>query len=451
MGCIKVEGGSQLRGDVSISGSKNAALAVLPATLLCRDECVIHNVPDIADIHVMLRLITSAGGQCEFNDNTVTINAGHIDNPDLPEELVRSIRASIYMLGALLPRLHKVRMARPGGCNLNRRVNFHIDALTRMGATMEVDESEEWLQAHCHRQRLLGTNIELDPRWRSVGTTVNAMLAAVLAEGVTVIYNAAREPEVVNCARFLKAMGARIDGEGTSTITIEGVHELHGCEFSIINDRIEAGTFLLAGAITYGDVRVGPINPQWLHPVLEKLEQTGVEITTYKDMLRANGYKRPRGASLTTAPYPGFPTDLQPPFVTLLSIAEGRSAVTETIHEGRLRYCEELKRMGAEIYVEEPEVSCDDEVRLPAVAYIEGVDCLHGASVWACDLRAGAALILAGLIADAETVVHNAEVVERGYERFVDKLRALGARVQPYVEASEVYTTHAGHGSRIGN
>lgn len=419
-----------MRGEVVLSGSKNAALAVLPAALLCEGECVIHNVPNITDIQVMLELMRSAGARCRFEDGTVIVDASNLFVTTLPEDLVRSIRASIYMLGALLPRVKSFHMARPGGCNLNRRVNFHIDALSRMGATMEVDQSEEWVHAYCKDGKLHGTEIELDPRWRSVGTTVNIMLAATLADGVTVIRNAAREPEVVNCARFLKAMGAKIDGEGTSTITIEGVRRLHGCEFSVINDRIEAGTFLVAGAITKGQVAVGPIQSEWLAPAIEKLWQAGIEVEMKGDWLRVKCDRRPCGVSLTTEPYPGFPTDLQPPFVSLLSVAEGKSVVTETIHEGRLRYCSELIRMGAQIEVKEPEVSHDGELRLPSVAIIEGVESLHGAEVHACDLRAGAALLLAGLVADGETVIHNAEVVERGYERFVEKLNSLGARVK---------------------
>jgi UDP-N-acetylglucosamine 1-carboxyvinyltransferase len=430
---ICVEGGQRLSGEVELSGSKNAALAVLPAALLCNDECVIHNVPDIADTHTILELMRSAGAKCKFENGTVFVDARQLSNPHLPEEHVRSIRASIYMLGVLLPRLGEVWMARPGGCNLNRRVNFHIDALMRMGAIMDVDPSEEWLHAYCRDGMLHGAEIELDPRWRSVGTTVNVMLASVLAEGVTVIQNAAKEPEVVCCANFLKAMGARIEGEGTSRIVIEGVKELHGCEFSIINDRIEAGTFLIAGAITGGDVSVGPIPSSWLSPVLEKLRQAGVEVRVDDEWVNVRCPNRPKGVSVTTEPYPGFPTDLQPPFVSLLSIAEGKSIVTETIHEGRLRYCSELIRMGARIEVRE--LSTENGFHLPSVAIIEGVEKLYGTDVRACDLRAGAALVLAGLVAEGETCIHNAEVVNRGYERFCEKLNSLGARVTVYSEA----------------
>ncbi len=432
---LVVEGGYKLSGEVRLSGSKNAALAILPAALLCDGECVIHNVPDITDIRVMIELMKSVGARCQFENGTVIVDASNLSVASLPEDLVRSIRASIYMLGALLPRVKGFRMARPGGCNLNRRVNFHIDALSRMGVTMEVDRSEEWVYAYCEDGKLHGTEIELDPRWRSVGTTVNIMLAASLADGVTVIHNAAREPEVVNCALFLKAMGAKIEGEGTPTIVIEGVRHLHGCEFSAINDRIEAGTFLVAGAITRGKITVGPIQSEWLTPVLEKLGQAGVEVKVKGEWLQVECDKRPCGVSLTTEPYPGFPTDLQPPFVSLLSVADGKSIVTETIHEGRLRYCSELNRMGAQIEVKEPEITRDGELRLPAVAIIEGVEALHGAEVYACDLRAGAALVLAGLAAEGETVIQNAEVVERGYERFAEKLGSLGAKVKMLCEA----------------
>lgn len=432
MKSIRVEGGYRLEGEVRVSGSKNAALAILPASLLSDGECVIHNVPDIADVHTMLELMRSAGAKCQFEDGTVWVDASGVSNPNLPEGPVRSIRASIYMLGVLLPRLGEARIARPGGCNLNRRVNFHIDALARMGATMEVDASEEWLYASCRDGRMHGTDIKLDPRWRSVGTTVNIMLAASLGDGITVIHNAAREPEVVNCASFLKAMGAKIDGEGTSTITIEGVQRLHGCEFHVINDRIEAGTFLIAGAITKGHVVVGPIPNEWLASIIEKLERASIKVCVKGDWLEVDCDKRPCSVSLTTEPYPGFPTDLQPPFVSLLSIADGKSVVTETIHEGRLRYCEELKRMGAKIWVEEPSASGENELRLPSVAIIEGVEALHGAEIKACDLRAGAALVLAGLVADGETVIRDADVIERGYEHFVKKLESLGARVMEH-------------------
>ncbi|MCX7776555.1 MAG: UDP-N-acetylglucosamine 1-carboxyvinyltransferase [Armatimonadetes bacterium] len=431
---ICVEGGWVLKGEVKLSGSKNAALAILPAALLCSGECVIHNVPDIADIRVMLELMRSAGAKCQFDGGTVVVNASDLSVTELPEDLVRNIRASIYMLGGLLSRTGGFRMARPGGCNLNRRVNFHIDALTRMGAIMEVDSTGDWVYAFCKDGRLHGAEIELDPRWRSVGTTVNIMLAASLADGVTVIRNAAREPEVVNCASFLKAMGAMIKGEGTSTIVIEGVNQLRGCEFHVINDRIEAGTFLLAGAITGGRVEVGPINSEWLAPVIEKLSQAGVKVEVKGDWLQVECDRRPCGVSLTTEPYPGFPTDLQPPFVSLLSIAEGKSVVTETIHEGRLRYCSELRRMGAQIEVSEPDVSHNGELRLPSVAIVEGVEALYGAEVYACDLRAGAALTVAGLAAYGETVIQNAEAIERGYERFVEKLDSLGAKVKMLCE-----------------
>lgn len=436
-------GKSRLKGDVRISGSKNAALAILPATLLCKDECIIHNVPDIADIRIMLQLIENTGARCYLEGHTAIINARDVDNPNLPDELVGSIRASIYMLGVLVSRLGAVEMKRPGGCDLNRRVNFHVDALRAMGATVHVNGGEEHLCAH-RQNHLHGIQIELDPRWRSVGTTVNVMLSATLARGITVIHNAAREPEVVNCAQFLKAMGAQINGEGTSTITIMGVSELHGCEFSIINDRIEAGTFLIAAALTRGDVRVGPIQPEWLQAVLEKLEQTGTTVMVQSDVLRVRSDRRVHAVSLTTAPYPDFPTDLQPPFVTLLSVAKGRSAVTETIHEGRLRYCDELRKMGAMIEIEEPKTMCDDEVRLPAVAYIDGVEKLHGAVVKACDLRAGAALILAGLVADGETVVHGIDVVERGYECFFEKIQSLGGMVKWLAVEDEPYARQDG-------
>lgn len=421
MACLRVAGGQKLCGVVEISGSKNGALAILPAPLLCRGTVRLYRVPDITDVHTMLQIIRTLGVTTEFDGETVEMDTAGLTPCPLPNGSVAQIRASIYLAGVLLARFGEVTIGLPGGCPLNRRVDFHLDAFRRMGAEISFDG--EIIRAVCPKGRLQGAVIELDPRWRSVGTTVNVLLAASLAEGTTVIRNAAMEPEVVSCARYLKAMGAQIEGEGTRTITVIGVPELRPADWTVIPDRIEAGTYLLAGAITQGEVTCVGVSEAWLQPVLEKLVEAGAEVSVGNDRLTVKMRGRPRSITIVTEPFPGFPTDLQPPMGAFLSRCEGVSLLVETIHPDRLLYLKELAKLGAQVVLEE----AANPKRLPCLAWLTGVETLRGAVVEAYDLRAGAALLLAALAAEGETVIQHAEKLWRGYAHFPDKFAALGA------------------------
>jgi UDP-N-acetylglucosamine 1-carboxyvinyltransferase len=421
MASLRVVGGQVLRGVVEVSGSKNGALAVLPAPLLCHGVVRLHRVPDIADVHTMLRIIQTLGVVTRFDGETVEMDTTHLFPCPLPNGSVTEIRASIYLAGVLLARFGEVTIGLPGGCPLHRRVDFHLDAFRRMGA--EVTFDGEIIRAVCPKGRLQGAVIELDPRWRSVGTTVNILLAASLAEGTTVIRNAAMEPEVVSCARYLKAMGAQIEGEGTTTVTIIGVSELHPADWIVIPDRIEAGTYLLAGAITQGEVTTIGVPEEWLRPVLQKLVEAGAQVTAEGERITVAMSQRPRPIAFVTEPFPGFPTDLQPPMGAFLSRGEGVSLIVETIHPDRLLYLKELAKLGAQVVLEE----AANPKRLPCLAWLTGVESLQGAVVEAHDLRAGAALLLAGLVAEGETILRHAEKLWRGYAHFPEKFAALGA------------------------
>lgn len=390
--------------------------------MLAEDVSVIENVPDIADVRTMLEVLESLGCECDFKDGVVTVDARTLTSHEAPYHLVKRMRASFYAAGPLLARLGIAKVPLPGGCVLGSRpVNFHIEGFEALGAKVEIERG----CVEARADRLKGAFIYLDPRYCSVGATVNISMAASLAEGTTVIENAAKEPEVQEFCQVLRKMGAKVEGIGTGRLVIHGVRKLHGFHHRVMSDRIEAGTFLLAAPLTGGEVEVGPIDPSFLELPLQKLAEAGVEVERGADWIRARSRGRPKGIHVVTLPYPGFPTDLHPPFVAMMAVAEGASILRETIYEGRWGYVDELRRMGAKITIEE------------RVAVIEGVERLKGAPVEAPDLRAGAALILAGLNAEGETVVTGLEHVDRGYERIEEKFASLGADVRR-VEVSEV-------------
>ncbi len=421
---IRVRGGNRLRGKVDLSGSKNASLALLAATLLADDVCVIEGVPHILDVYTMLGVLRSLGCKCEFTDDgTVTVDSRTLSTHEAPYSLVKKMRASFYAAGPLLARLGRARVPLPGGCVLGSRpVDFHLKGFEALGAEVELDQG--CMEASAGRLR--GAHIYLDPRYCSVGATVNITMAASLAEGTTVIENAARDPEVQDFCRLLNCMGAKIEGIGTGTLVIHGVKKLHGCRYRVITDRIEAGTYLLGAALTQGEVEVGPIEPSWLNAPLEKLREAGLEVEEGKDWIRVKARGRPKAVKITTSPFPGFPTDLHPQFVAMMSVSEGVGIVKETIYEGRYGYVDELRRMGARIEVED------------RVAVVEGVERLKGAPVEALDIRAGAAMVLAGLNAEGETTISKVHNLDRGYEALEEKFSSLGADIERIEVREEV-------------
>lgn len=415
MATISVTGGPPLVGSVTISGSKNGSLPLLAASLLIADEVLLHNIPQIEDVRTMISMLRSLGAKCEEVDSdSLRIDASEVKSVEAPYDLVRKMRGSFYVAGPLLARFGEARVPLPGGCVIgNRPVDLHIKGFRALGATVE----DRYGVMHATADRLRGTLVLMDPRLRSVGATVNIMLAAVLAEGTTVIENASREPEVVDCERFLNACGADIRGVGTTTLEIRGVDRLHGCQWSAISDRMEAGTFLIAGALTRGQVTVHPVDPRHLSIVLETLKQTGCEVRTEGDSVTLAMNRRPAAVDVMTAPYPGYPTDLQPSTGVLMSVAQGTSVIEETLFDARFNYVDELIRMGADVRVSQ------------GAAIFRGVPQLYAAPVVATDIRAGAALILAGLVAEGTTEVSGAELVGRGYVDIVGKLRGLGAEI----------------------
>ncbi|MCS7265416.1 MAG: UDP-N-acetylglucosamine 1-carboxyvinyltransferase [Armatimonadetes bacterium] len=436
MTTLRVVGGRRLQGFVEVSGSKNAALALLPAALLCRGQVTLYRVPEIIDVQILLDIIKALNVDVIFENETVYLDTKQLAPKPLPNGSVAQIRASIYLAGVLLTQFGEVTIGLPGGCPLSRQVDFHLDAFQKMGAVVSLEG--EIIKAFCPKGKLHGAFIELDPRWRSVGTTVNIMLSASLAEGVTVIKNAAMEPEVVTCARYLKAMGAKISGEGTPIVKIEGVKKLSPADWTVIPDRMEAGTYLIAGAITKGKVSVIGVPADWLRPFLQKLIEAGADVEADDDRISVSMDRNPRAITVVTEPYPGFPTDLQPPMGAFLAKCEGVSLIVETIHRDRLLYFEELSKLGARAKIE----VADNPKRLPCLAWVEGIHNFQSATVTALDLRAGAALLLASLSADGETIIQNAEKIQRGYAHFVEKLSSLGADVNIVME--EMVSSHVG-------
>lgn len=410
---LLIKGGYPLKGEIRISGAKNSAVAIIPAAILAGDVCEIENVPNINDIHVLKVMLEHLGCRVSFdNESKMVIDSSSIVCHEAPFEEAKKMRASYYLLGALLGRYKKAEVSYPGGCDIgNRPIDQHIKGFEALGARVKVEHGIIKVEA----DRLIGSSIFLDVV--SVGATINIMLAAVMAEGVTTIENAAKEPHIVDVANFLNAMGASIKGAGTDVIKITGVHGLKGCNYSIIPDQIEAGTFMIAGAITKGDVVVSNIIPKHMEPITAKLNEMGVVVQEMDDSIRVIATGRPKNANIKTLPYPGFPTDLQQPMGVLLAVAQGTSIITESIWEGRFKYIDELKRMGAKAKIE------------GRTAVIEGVDRLTGTTVFSTDLRAGAALVVAGLIAEGDTFVENVHFIDRGYENLEEKLIKLGAQI----------------------
>lgn len=409
-----MKGGNPLVGDVSIGGAKNAALGILAAAIMTDEPVVIGNLPNVRDINVMLDAIKGIGGIVErINEHSVRIIGRTIHTVSVQYESIRRIRASYYLLGALLGKYKEALVALPGGCNIGTRpIDQHLKGFTALGGVNHIEKGAVAVRV----EKLKGNHIFLDVI--SVGATINIMLAAVLAEGRTIIENVAKEPHVVDVANMLNSMGANIKGAGTDVIRINGVERLHGTEYFIIPDQIEAGTFMMAAAVTKGDVMVRNVIPKHLEAISAKLLEMGCEVVEFDDALRVVGKPRMRHTQVKTLPYPGFPTDMQPQMAVALALAEGTSIVTESIFENRFKYVDELSRMGASIKVE------------GNVAVIDGIRCFNGAHVSAPDLRAGAALVISGLAADDYTVVDDIEYIQRGYENFDLKLQSLGAMIE---------------------
>ncbi|APC07967.1 UDP-N-acetylglucosamine 1-carboxyvinyltransferase [Neomoorella thermoacetica] len=413
MEVLVINGGQRLEGVVVVQGAKNAALPIMAATLLATGECRLQRVPRLQDVSVMAAVIRSLGMKVERRGEELLVAPESTVTPEVPAELMRQLRASNLVMGPLLGRWHYFRVPYPGGCAIGSRpMDLHIKGLMAMGA--EVTEKLGYIEARTTGLR--GTSFYLD--FPSVGATENLMMAAALAEGVTTLYNAAREPEIVDLQNFLNAMGARIRGAGRDTIRIEGVKELKGCDYKIIPDRIEAGTFLAAAAATGGDVLVQDCQPEHLMAVLAKLGEMGARIIIKKEAIRIQGPGRPRAVDCKTLPYPGFPTDMQPQFMALMSVADGTSIMVESIFENRFKHASELRRLGADIKIE------------GRVAVINGVPGLSGSMVEASDLRAGAALVIAGLLAEGQTLVEGVHHLDRGYEQLEKRLGDLGADIQ---------------------
>ncbi|MCR4729018.1 MAG: UDP-N-acetylglucosamine 1-carboxyvinyltransferase [Lachnospiraceae bacterium] len=409
-----VRGGVHLVGEVEIGGAKNAALGILAGALMADEIVEIENVPDLSDTNIMIDALKSLGAYVEKVDrHTVRINGSTVTSSVLDNDGIKKIRGSYYFAGALLGKYHEAEVALPGGCNIGSRpVDQHIKGFRALGADVEIEHG----CLVCSAKKLEGSHIYLDVV--SVGATINVMLASVLADGQTYIENAAKEPHVVDVANFLNSMGASIKGAGTDVIRIKGVSKLHGAHYSIIPDQIEAGTFMLAAAITKGDVLIKNVIPKHLESITSKLKEIGCDVNEEDDTIRVMASRPFRHTQVKTLPYPGFPTDMQPQIVVALGLAEGTSIVTESIFENRFRYVDELTRLGANIRVE------------GNTAIIEGVSKYTGANIVAPDLRAGAALVVAGLAAEGVTVVDDIFYVERGYEDFVEKLRNLGADIE---------------------
>ena len=410
-----IHGGTTLRGEGEISGAKNAAVAIIPAALLVKGVCRIENIPQISDTDTLLTILVELGARVSYiNKNTIEIDCSNARCQDAPFELMRKIRASYYLIGSMLGRFGSAKTTMPGGCNFGvRPIDQHIKGMRALGADVNVEGG--FVYADALDGRLHGSRIYLDKV--SVGATMNIMIAAVLAEGRTVIENAAREPHIVDLANFLNSMGADVRGAGTDSIRINGVDELHGGSYSIIPDQIEAGTYMVAAAATGGEVLITNIIPKHLEGISAKLRETGTFIEEYEEAILVRGPEMLRRINLKTMPYPGFPTDMQPQFGVLLCQANGTSVITEGIYDNRFKYVNELRKMGAEIQVD------------GRVCVIDGGRRLSGAPVHACDLRAGAAMVIAGMIADGTTVIDDVHYIERGYERFVEKLNALGADI----------------------
>ena len=417
MARYEIIGGTPLQGEVTISGAKNAAVAILPAALLVSGTCRIENVPDISDVRILVDILRDLGAKIEYEDrNTVVIDSTNITGTHPDPVLVRKMRASYYLMGVLLGRFGHADVALPGGCNFaSRPIDQHIKGFLALGA--DVEETEDYVLMQPGEDGLRGAKIMLD--MASVGATANIMMAAVLLPGQTVIENAAKEPHIVDLANFLNTMGAHISGAGTDTVKIRGVEKLQGGNYAIIPDQIEAGTYMAAAAATGGNVLVRNVIPKHMDRISTKLQEMGAKITEYDDAIRVQANKRLRCTTVKTRPYPGFPTDMQAQLCVCMVLAQGVSRLTESVYETRFfGYCTELGNMGADIQID------------GKTAIVTGKEKLRGATVCAHDLRAGAALIIAGLAAEGTTKVENIHFIERGYENIIEKLQNLGANIQ---------------------
>ena len=417
-----IKGGTPLNGEVTIGGAKNAALGILAAAIMADETVVIDNLPNVRDINVLLTAIESIGATVKrIGPHVVSINGSTINDMTIDYDSIRKIRASYYLLGALLGKYKKAQVALPGGCEIGSRpIDLHLKGFRALGATVSIEHG----MINTSADELVGNHIFLDTV--SVGATINIMLAACMAEGKTVIENAAKEPHIVDVANFLNSMGANIKGAGTDKIRMTGVTSLHASEYSIIPDQIEAGTFMFAAAATGGDVTVRNVIPKHLEATTAKLEEIGCEVQEFDDAVRVRAVNRLHRTHVKTLPYPGYPTDMQPQIAVTLALAEGTSIVTESIFENRFKYADELSRMGACIKVEGNS------------AIIDGVEKLTGARVSAPDLRAGAALVIAGLAAEGITIVDDIVYIQRGYENFEEKLRSLGAEIERVSSEKEI-------------
>ena len=410
-----INGGHRLEGAVDISGAKNSVVAILPATLLAEGPCRIENIPNISDVTCMLEMLEAMGARIRaINSHTYEIDTTVISSYTVPYELTRALRASYYLLGALLGRCSKARVAMPGGCDFGgvRPIDQHLKGFEMLGATVSMEENAF---VHARADHLTGNSIYMDVV--SVGATMNIMLAAVKARGLTVIENAAKEPHIVDLANFLNSMGADVRGAGTDVIKIRGVESMHGCDYSVIPDQIEAGTYMAAVAACGGDVLIRNVVPKHLESIIAKLEEAGVKVEELDDAVRVVADEPLRKCNIKTMPHPGFPTDMQPQMAAALCLAEGTSIISEGVWDSRFKYVDQLTRMGAHIEVN------------GKVAIIQGVDHLNGCPVKAYDLRAGAAMIIAGLAAVGYTEVENVIYIDRGYENVVEKFSALGADI----------------------
>lgn len=409
-----ISGGNRLQGTVKIDGAKNSALSIMAATLLTKDVCILRNVPRLTDVDIMAAVIRKLGVNVEWKgDNTLYIDSNDFNNYEAPYELVKMMRASILVMGPLLARLKRAKISLPGGCAIGARpVDYHIKGFEALGAQVEVEKG--YIEAKVNK--LKGDDIYLD--FPSLGATENIMMAACFAEGITKIENAAKDPEVVELGRLLNKMGAKVKGLGTDLIKIKGVKELHGIDYAIIPDRIEAGTYMIAAAITRGNVLIEKADPLLLKPLIVKLEEAGVQIKLKKNLIKVTGPNRIKAVDIKTLPFPGFPTDMQPQFMALSCVAKGTSVITETVFENRFVHTGDLIRMGADIKVEGHST------------IIKGVKKLSAAPVMASDLRGGAALVLAGLAAEGTTELSRIYHLDRGYVKLEEKLTSLGADIK---------------------
>ena len=416
---LVITGPTQLNGEVTISGAKNAAVAILPATLLIDGICTIDNIPNISDVKISCEILEKLGAKITWNTpNEITIDTRNITTTVAPLDLTRKFRASYYIIGAMLGRKGEIQVGMPGGCKLGARpIDQHIKGFEALGASVEVEKGNITAKA----DKLIGNSVYMDVV--SVGATINVMLSAVLAEGTTIIDNAAKEPHIVDVANFLNTMGADIRGAGTDVIKINGVKKLSGnASYSVVPDQIEAGTFMLAAVASKGNILLKNCITKHLESITAKIIEVGGQVEDYGDSIRVWCNKRPGKANIKTLPYPGFPTDLQPQMGVVLSVANGTSVINESIWESRFQYTEELNKMGAKITAQ------------GKTAFFEGVNKLYSAPVYSTDLRAGAALIIAGIIAEGETEIYNLEHIDRGYENIEGKFRNLGANIKRITE-----------------